>query len=562
MAKLPEAKPVKFPETWTRWPMERRYLSIDWIKENIPKTHELDMSLGFVERLRNCTFRYNPTVSRGTTFHMMTALLNMMSNRWEFNVQKVDEWFEISTSHPYYQSITKQKHELVREVKEGLAHVDRAISDVELLAHDARRYREILTYFKEKDEHSLKAMFIDLVDVNLPEGVSLRSIAPRWPTIIADFMILTDEDDTVEKIQKKIKVSKAEAVVLTTKVKLYKKWKDFFGREVKDRYRRILERLYGRIRSIEEYRNWLRPLIRRVQMMREVDDSTLMMHMNFPAGAGMPFSIQHMEWWAWNKLEGLEPTEIHRAPKEIYEAKGTRALERPTVRKHEREKVVPRFRVEPYDDVVKKFIPEIEKLHGIKITKEMILEARRRLYEKGSPGTEWYVIIEIPCLVESWRTPAGIEIEDTDFNLLSSIFVTHNILLLRIIEMIAEEYKLDYYIDELLGKKVVGPDGLIHEIDDLLREEFPELYPKEEKELEPKGFAKFISDVKSSFRSTMRRILRAINYTFGLRLQLFKLGPYDPVRSERLFLTYMRPYIREIFVPKIWAFMLKNLGGV
>ena len=247
MAKLPE-KMAKFPETWTRWPIEKRYLSIDWIKEHIPKTHEFDMSMGFVDKLRNCTFRYNPTITRGTTFTVMTYLVNTMSNRWEFNVQKVDEWFEVSTSHPYYQSITKQKYDLIREIKEGLAHVDRAISDVELLAHDTRRYKEILTYFSEKDEHSLKAMFIDLVDVNLPEGVSLRSIAPRWPTIIADFMELKDEDDTVEKIMEKVKVSKAEAVVLTTKVKLYKKWKQFFGEQVKERYRRILERLYGRKR--------------------------------------------------------------------------------------------------------------------------------------------------------------------------------------------------------------------------------------------------------------------------------------------------------------------------
>jgi len=68
-------------------------------------------------------------------------------------------------------------------------------------------------------------MFIDQVDINLPEGVSMRSIAPRWPTIIADFQQLSDEEDTTEKIKKKIDVSKAEAVILATKVRLFKKWK-------------------------------------------------------------------------------------------------------------------------------------------------------------------------------------------------------------------------------------------------------------------------------------------------------------------------------------------------
>jgi hypothetical protein len=553
-------------EGWTRPSIGERYLNIDWIQEQIIKngTHPNDMSRGWAERLRNCTFRYNPTIPQRTTISVITFLVNNMNNRWEFNVQKVDEWFEISTSHPFYQSVTKQRHDLIREIKEGLAQVDRAISDVELLAHDARRYKEILTYMQEKDEHSLKAMFIDLVDVNLPEGVSLRSIAPRWPTIIADFQELKDEDDEVDKITKKIEVSKAEGVVLATKVRLYKKWKKFFLDEVKERYKRIIERLYGRKASIEEYRNWLRPLIRRVQMMKEIDDHTLLMHMNFPMGAGMPLSLQYMEWWGWTKLEGLELTEPHKIPKEIYETEGTKRKETPTITEHgkRREKVIPKFRIEPYDDLVKQFIPEVERVHGVKITKDMILEARRILYEKGSPGTEWYVIVEIPCSIEQWKLPNGLEVEDTDFNKLSSVFVTHNILLLRIIEMIAEEKKLDYYIDELLGKKVLGEDGLIKEIDELLEETFPEIYKKEEIEEGPKGVYKLTSDLKSSYQSILRPILRAINYTFGLKLGFFKLGPYDPSRNNRLFFGYMRPYIREIFTAKIWAFMLKNFAGV
>ncbi len=551
---------------WTRPPIGERYLSIDTIREKIAKfqTHPNDMSHGWAERLRNCTFRYNPTMPNRTTISAMTFLVNNMSNRWEFNVQKVDEWFEIATSHPFYQAVTKQKHDLVREIKEGLSHVDRAISDVELLAHDARRYKEILSYVSEKDEHSLKAMFIDLVDVNLPEGVSMRSIAPRWPTIIADFQELSDEEDEVEKIKKKIDVSKAEAVILATKIRLYKKWKKFFIGEVKERYKRIIERLEGRKASIEEYRNWLRPLIRRVQMMREVDDHTLSTHMNFPMGAGMPLSLQYMEWWGWTKLEGLESTEPHKIPKEIYETKGAKRKEVPEITKHglERKKVVPRFRIEPYDDLVKSLIPEVEKVHGIKITKDMILEARRMLYEKGSPGTEWYVIVELPCYIEQWKLPNGLEVEDTDFNKLSSVFVTHNILLLRIIEIIAEENKLDLYIDELLGKKVWTEGGIMKEIDELLQEEFPEIYKKEEIEEGPKGIYKLTSEFKSSYRSIMRSILRTINYTFGFKLGLFKTGPYDPSRNNRLFFIYMRPYIREIFTAKIWSFMLKNFAGI
>jgi hypothetical protein len=545
---------------WRERKIGDKYLDWEWLLEHMPKSFPRDSSHGYCSRHPNTAFRYNPTVPVRTSLAVLTGLVNQLQNRWEFNVHKVDEWVEISPSHPYYQSIIKQKREMIREIKEGLAHVDRAISDVELLFHDKRRYKEILSYFSEKDEHSLKAMFIDMVDVNLPEGVSLRSIAPRWPTIIADFQELSDEDDTTEKIRKKIEVSKAEAVVLTTKVRMYKKWKEFFGKEVKDRYRRIIERLEGRKASIEEYRNWIRPLIRRVMQTREVDDSTLAMHMNIPIGTGMPVSFQYAEWWAWTRMEGLEPTEPHKIPKIRHEAKDTGKRYIGTLELKVREGAVPRFRIEPYDDVVKKFIPEIEKKHGVKITKEDVLEARIRLYEKGSPDVEWYVLVHFPVTIETFKLPSGLEVEDVDFNKISAIFITQNMLLVKIIEIIAEEKKIDVYIDELLGKKVMTEDGIVKQIDDLLREEFPNIYgPKEEEG--PKGLSKSISEFKSSFRKALASLIRGINYFFGFKIMLIK-GPYDPIYEDRLLYEYGRPFFREIFNNKIWAYLQKNFGGV
>jgi len=546
---------------WREQKIGEKYLDFDWMNEFIPKTHPIDSSHGWCLRHPNTSVRYNPTCPIRTALTAFTSLVNQMQNRWEFNVMKVDEWIEISPSHPYYQSIVKQKRDMIREIKEGLSHVDRAISDVELLLHDRRRYKEILTYFAEKDEHSLKAMFIDMVDVNLPEGVSLRSIAPRWPTIIADFQEMSDEENTPEKIQKKIEVSKAEAVILTTKVRLFKKWKEFFGKEVKDRYRRIIERLEGRKASIEEYRNWIRPLIRRVMQMREVDDSSLTMHMNMPIGAGLPVAFQYVEWWAWTRMEGLEPAEPHKAPRIRHEAKetGYRSPEG-TLELRVREGAVPRFRIEPYDDVVKKFIPEIEKKHGVKVTKEDVLKARKMLYEKGSPDVEWYVMMHFPVTIETWKLPNGLELEDIDFNKLSAIFMTQNLLLVKIIEIIAEEKKIDVYIDELLGKKVMTEDGLVKEIEDILKEEFPDIYGKKEEE-KPKGLSASINEFKVSSRKSMASLIKGLNYFFGFKIGLFK-GPYDPIVLDRLFYGYGRPFLREIFDRKIWAFLQKHFGGV
>lgn len=543
--------------SWRRPPWGK-YLDFDFINSQIPRTHFDDSSWGWCLRHPNTTFRYNPTVPIRTSLAVLTGLVNNMKNRWDFWVERVDEWLEISPSHPYYQSVIKQKQDMIRQIKEGLAHVDRAISDVELLMHDARRYREILSFFVDEDEHSLKAMFIDQVDVNLPEGVSLRSIAPRWPTIIADFQQLEDEDDEPKKIAKKIEISMAEAVILATKVRLYKKWKEFFGSQVKDRYKGIIQRLQSRKASIEEYRNWIRPLIRRVMQMKEVDDKTLTTHMNIPIGAGMPVAFQYVEYWAWSRLEGLEPTEPHKAPRIYYESKGGRA--KPGSREFWTfPGGEPRFRIEPYDEVVKKFIPLIEKKHGVKITKEDILEARRKLYEKGSPGVEWYVLTAFPVIIEQFKLPNGLDVEDVDFWKLSTIFMTQNILLVKILEIIAEEKKLDVYIDELLGKKVMTEEGYIKEIDDLLVEEFPKIYGK--KEETKVGFGESLSNFKDSFKVFMFKLVQSVNFIFGLKLG-FIHGPYDPLVHDRLFYEYGRPYLREVFNAKIWAYLQKNFGGV
>lgn len=524
------------PVEW-RKPLGEKYLDFDWIDAHIPKVHSEDSSHGWCNRHPNTTFEYNPTVPAGTTLEVLGGLVSKLSTQWAFKVIKVDEWIEISPSHPYYTSIVRNKQDIIRQIKEGLAHVGRAISDVELLAHDARRYKEILGYFAKKDEHSLKSLFIDYVDSNLPEGVSLRSIAVRWPTIIADFQSLSDEDDTKEKIKKKIDVSMAEAVVLATKVRLYKKWKDLFGGEVKNRYITILQSLEARKASIREYANWVRPLIRRVYMMREVDDHTLAMDMRLPTGVGVPISMQYVEYWAWTTGPGLEPTEPHKAPRIKYETK----------------KGKPAFRIEPYDDVVKKFIPDIEEKHGIKITKEDVMKARERLYKEGSPSTEWYVLIQFPIWIMTYKLPSGLEVEDVDFNKLSCIFLTQNLMLVKFLELIAEEKKLDLYIDELLGERVLV-NGAIKKIDDLLKEDFPEVYGKKEEKIEKEGFT-------TSVRNFMKKLVKALNETFGLKLGFFK-GPYDPLIHDRLFYGYGRPFYREVFGGNVWAYLLKNFGGI
>jgi len=545
---------------WREKTPGKRYIDIDDLNRMIPKVSDNDISQGFALRAPQMTLRYNPTVPARTSLTVLTGIVNNMNNRWEFWVSKVDDFIDVSPSHEFNQSVIKQKHELIRQAKEGLAQIDRAVSDTELLMHDVRRYKEILKFFSEKDEHSLKAMFIDQVDVNLPEGVSLRSIAPRWPTIIADFQELDEEHDTPEKIMKKIDVSKAEAVVLATKIRLYKKWKEFFGNEIKGRYKYIMQRLLGRRASITEYMNWTRPIIRRVMLIREVDDSFLAMHMNLPTGAGMPIATQYIEYWGWTRMEGLESTEIHKVPREIYLTPGTRKLH-PGLGKGQygaSPDAIPKFIVEPYDDVVKRLIPEIEKYHGVRITKEDVLEARRRLFTQGSPNSLWYVVIQIPVFIQVWKLPNGLDIEDVDLFPLSAIFISHNMLLVRILEIIAEEKKIDVYIEELMGRKIMTEGGIVRDLEDLIAEDFPEIFGKEE---EKKKLFEDL-DIKDSVRNGLRGFFEKLYKVFGFQFGFVKLGKYDPSIMNRWIHSYRRPFWREVWNNKFWAYLLKNYGGI
>ena len=102
--------------------------------------------------------------------------------KWRFKVFKFDESLEVSPVHAqYYQITLAQKDQLEQKIKAGLGEVARSVGDYELVKHDERRYREFMDYFERKDEHSLRSVFIDQVD--MPSGdVSIRNIISRWPS--------------------------------------------------------------------------------------------------------------------------------------------------------------------------------------------------------------------------------------------------------------------------------------------------------------------------------------------------------------------------------------------
>lgn len=192
--------------------------------------------------------------------------------KWHYNVEKADEYIKLTpTAPPAMAPLVSQKERLEGHIKSGLASAAQAVADYELMKHDERKYREILDYFKmgKKDEHVLRALFVDRVDAYTGEGYSMVTMAKRWPTIISDFIKAKSEWRDMDTIKNELKVSKAEAVVLKTKNELFVEWKKLFFPDVRDRYVRIKNLLESRRRSIHEYREWLKPYLNRLKRIKE-----------------------------------------------------------------------------------------------------------------------------------------------------------------------------------------------------------------------------------------------------------------------------------------------------
>ena len=402
----------------------------------------------------------NPTMPPGGT-SMMALRMCFQLRKWEYQIQKADEWIEVSPAHAQYYQIThKQKDELEGKIKQGLASAAQSVADLELLKHDERKYREFLDYLaleykgnglfepindKQPDEHSLKAVFIDLVDVHTGDGISMRSIVSRWPTLIVDFLKLNDKDMDPEAVKNKLDISKAEAVVLVTKNKLYEEWKKLFVPEIKARYERIDTLVQSRESSVKEYRDWLRPLIARYKILEEglgTSERRKELSTHFIQPVGHAVSLTEWVYWVWRYSQ---PAELQKG--------GT-----------ERQAIEQAEKVKPDDKWTRKnliFHPK----HGLIvkypwIDEKWVDEQLKWIMGQQGERNPWiiphrlyYAFHIITITKANIRTPEGQEIEDTVFDV-NLIYMTQNVLFVKLLELKAKQEELNRYIDNLIG---VGP---------------------------------------------------------------------------------------------------------
>ncbi|MFQ5648167.1 MAG: hypothetical protein ACE5FW_02925 [Candidatus Aenigmatarchaeota archaeon] len=455
--------------------------------------------------------------------------------KWDYVIFKVDEFVEVTPEWAEYYNLTMaQKQKLMETIKGGLVSAAEAVSHYELLAHDERRYREILDYFKAgmKDEHVLRSLFVDRVDAYTGEGYSLITMAKRWPTIITDFIRMKSEWEDVDTIRKELDVSQAEATVLKTKNELYKEWKRLFEPTVKERYARIKNLAEARKKSIEEYRKWLKPYVVQHQMIREraeKEPAAALSTPYFTPGFGQSQALTGVKTWCWKPLVPAE------------------------IRKPEMGPLGPSgFIVDPYDDIVKKWAKEIEKKYKIEIyedekeVKQAIKEGKtpskyrllvREILEWAKtkdvntnlapmdPSKVYYVFFEANFLLSLVKTPPP-EALETD-NLMvwpfKAWFMSQNALLIHILEIKAREKAMEKYVDELIGATEREEEYL-----KMVEEEF-----KEEKPVRFTGVRNFARRARNA-GSRVRFGLDMFIHVFIRR------GPYETVFFERVSKMFAR----------------------
>jgi hypothetical protein len=480
-----------------------------------------------------------------------------------FDVHKVSEKMEISPVHSqYYQLTIGQKQALEGQIKTALAGVNTAISDYELLSHDYRRYKEYLDYFeaiekakKDKDEAKMKenerilrSIFIDQVDVHTGEGVALKMIVPRWPTIIVDFMKLNDEDNDPKKIGRDYEVSEVEGVVLSVKNKLYLKWREYFLETLKSRFRHLNELREARHRSIEEYRNMIRPYISRYKQIREIGETEggrkMLFNQSWWRPSTQAVSMDASEYWLWKPFW---PSEIHRPPMGAETEK--RSIMRMPFDRVTRDyfkanwdmlKGVKKYETlttsitgaEPIDKWVIFFMDKMVKYYHEKenfratLDARDLLDARQDFFNKFKDMERWnwllspyFVTIELTLWRLVYRLPDGTESEtlivgDYPDNSMCAKMDSQNVMILRLLELKLQEKEFMHWVSDMIGETVAGRN-----IADILNEKHPSIFEKG-KELKAGNFK--VPDVAKQYGS------------FSSNIRFFRPGPYDSLFFERI----------------------------
>ncbi len=529
----------------------------------------------------------------GGTGSYLSVLGWMGDQGW--NIKKIDESIEISPTHAqYYQMVIGQKQQLEGQIKQGLGSAADAVADYELLSHDLRKLEKFMNHFeaiekgskkdatkKEKDakkkaEHALKAIFIDQIDIHDQTSSMVQRLAPRWPTIIADFQDLEDEDLDAKEIMKELNIGRPQAEILETKQRIYLDWKNTFKDAVKKRYERIKGQVESREESIKQYKNWLKPYVARHKMINETYEDPSAAAENSQSWyntQGRSLGNHSISLWCYQPVYAAEP---HVPSREVRDKE---------------------FIVEPFDDVVKAMCfggevgdldykgpdnPEGEDKslmeHYQWLTKDMIKDWVKEIKKKSissseadslnatagpsplDPYTLYYNFLTI-TFSRSFEATQGVEYESVDWSLQNAV-ASQNAMMMKLLELKAAEKDFEIQINKILG--VQNEEG--QEMSSLMKKDYPTLFgadnksDKDKKDKSPGKIKQTKDDISNKISSAGKKF-NSLLKTFGLdKVGLFYgKGKYDPRFKDIITSGYMRQIAGNYF-PVIGQ--IKSSGGV
>jgi len=450
------------------------------------------------------------TAARGAGSNIYHSFI-YQAPKWRYTVKKVDEFLIVSPVYTeYYERTLAQRERLESAIKTGLASAAQSVADYELIRHDYRRYKEILDYFKSvhksNDEHVLRSLFVDRVDAYTGEGYSLVTMAKRWPTIITDFIRMKSEWMDIDEIRRELDVSQAQATVLKTKNQLYKEWKELFLPDLKERFARIETMMKARKKSVDEYKNWLKPYLAKYRAMRDMGESNPAHFVNDAytiPGFGQSEALTMARLWVWKSF----------SPEE---------MGKPEMRMEKRGE----WRIDPYDEVVKKWQKRIEYKYGVKFESsdiDRILKGATTTPGFSDvammyPEDLYYILFDITFLLSLLKTPPpeGFEGDNLMVAPLRAWIMSQNGLLIHILELEAREAAIEHYINEIIGAKELEEEAL-----ERLESEFGP-----EKKTNPARGGKKLKGT--------RKTLKKFGHLF------VRPGPYEPIFFERVAKMYFR----------------------
>ena len=409
----------------------------------------------------------NLTAPVGTWTGIYYSLMGQLGN-WEYNVRKVDESIEVSPLYKgFYEMVMNEKQNIEIKVKKVIDDIITHSSDLELLKHDFRRYKEFYDYFnfdntREKpDEHSLKAVFIDMVDYHSGEGTPGRlsmvalQINNIFPTIIQDFYQLNSLED-LKSSPRLNKLAEVEKDMLRTKWNAYDQWKQEFGRVVRERYEKLKQLIESKKTMIEKSKEWIKPYIARYNLLKEgMSDAggrADRLSSEFLPSV-QPTSTSSITVWAWKEFPAPE---FYKAPGEVYATKKdiTDFIQVSGDRAKLADKWTMKNLILSTETGLRaKYNFVDEQWANDKLTelyfRDDLIKARKRVNKTYL----YYALIEIRFDIWTTRSATGMEIEDINI-VLRGYWMSRNVLLTKLLELKAKQEEFENDIDSMLGVDV------------------------------------------------------------------------------------------------------------